>query len=77
MEHAYPRDGGPAMSANQVDDTVQNPILDNPQFRALVKQRRIFSWSMTALMLAVYFGLFFLWPLYRPAWVHRSSKGNR
>lgn len=30
MEHAYPRDGGPAMSANQVDDTVQNPILDNP-----------------------------------------------
>lgn len=56
MEHAYPQDGGPAVSAGQLEDTLQNPILENPQFRALVKQRRIFSWSMTALMLAVYFG---------------------
>ncbi|NBA93586.1 DUF485 domain-containing protein [Pseudomonas sp. R5(2019)] len=56
MEHAYPQDRGPAMSAEPVDGTTRNPILENPQFRALVKQRRIFSWCMTALMLAVYFG---------------------
>lgn len=56
MEHAYPQDGGPTMPAERVDDTIQNPILVNPEFRALVKQRRLFSWSMTALMLTVYFG---------------------
>lgn len=56
MEHAYPQDGGPTMPAEQVGDTIQNPILENTEFRALVKQRRLFSWSMTALMLAVYFG---------------------
>lgn len=56
MEHAYPQDGVPVVSVDQVGHTISNPILENPQFRALVKQRRIFSWSMTALMLAVYFG---------------------
>lgn len=56
MEHAYLQDGGPELSSERVENTVQNPILENPDFLALVKQRRIFSWSMTALMLSVYFG---------------------
>lgn len=56
MEHAYPHDGGPAVPAERVAEAIPNPILANPEFRALVKQRRLFSWSMTALMLAVYFG---------------------
>lgn len=42
MEHAYPQDGGPTMPAEQVDDTIKNPILENTEFRALVKQRRLF-----------------------------------
>lgn len=56
MEHAYSQDSEPALSSGQVEKTVQNPILEDPDFRALVKQRRIFSWSLTALMLSVYFG---------------------
>ena len=56
MEHAYLHDGCPTLSAEQIDEVVQNPISESREFRALVKQRRIFSWSMTALMLVVYFG---------------------
>jgi uncharacterized membrane protein (DUF485 family) len=54
MEHTY--DNGPVTSVDQVNVPSKNPILENPEFRALVKQRRIFSWSLTALMLVVYFG---------------------
>ncbi|WP_429304012.1 DUF485 domain-containing protein [Paraburkholderia sp. GAS199] len=32
-----------------------NPLLDDPRFRELVRKRRTFSWTLTVLMLTVYF----------------------
>lgn len=48
VESAFTADAPPALR--------RNPILDNPEFRSLVKERRLFSWCMTLLMLTVYFG---------------------
>ncbi|NVZ37606.1 DUF485 domain-containing protein [Pseudomonas sp. 21615526] len=56
MQALYPQDGDPAVSANQLENAIRSPILDSPDFRGLVKQRRRFSWSMSLLMLTVYFG---------------------
>ena len=56
MQPLYPQDGDPAVSANQVEGSTRSPILDSPDFRMLVKQRRRFSWRMSLLMLTVYFG---------------------
>ncbi|MGF6782164.1 DUF485 domain-containing protein [Paraburkholderia sp. GAS334] len=55
MEHiapAYSRDASEASTSRVV---VVNPILDDPRFQTLVRQRRAFSWALTALMLIVYF----------------------
>ena len=66
MEHIYPHDDGTVTSADPNMAVGQNPILKDPDFRALVKQRRIFSWSLTVFMLLVYFG-FILSLAYMPA----------
>jgi uncharacterized membrane protein (DUF485 family) len=43
-----------------------NPVLCDPRFRALVRKRRSFAWSLTGLMLAAYFA-FILTLAFRPA----------
>ena len=43
-----------------------NPLLDDPQFLALVHSRRTFSWSLTIVMLLVYFA-FILTLAFSPA----------
>lgn len=43
-----------------------HPLLDDPRFRALVRARRTFSWTLTILMLAVYFA-FILTLAFAPA----------
>jgi uncharacterized membrane protein (DUF485 family) len=47
-----------------------NPLLDDPRFRALVRQRRTFSWTLTILMLVVYFA-FILTLAFAPALLGR------
>jgi uncharacterized membrane protein (DUF485 family) len=48
-------------NSSDVSDTsaprsvVANPILNDHRFQTLVRNRRAFSWSLTALMLFVYF----------------------
>ncbi|CAH2794705.1 MAG: Putative membrane protein, clustering with ActP [uncultured Caballeronia sp.] len=55
MEHAVP--AYPAATQHGAADrpVSNNPLLDDPRFRALVRSRRAFSWTLTVIMLAVYF----------------------
>jgi uncharacterized membrane protein (DUF485 family) len=52
-----------------------NPQLDDPRFRALVRTRRTFSWTLTILMLAVYFA-FILTLAFAPALLGRPIVGG-
>ncbi|RLK39530.1 DUF485 domain-containing protein [Cupriavidus plantarum] len=45
-----------------------HPMLGQPAFERLHRARRRFSWTLTATMLAVYFG-FILTLAFRPAWL--------
>ncbi|QET05776.1 DUF485 domain-containing protein [Cupriavidus pauculus] len=45
-----------------------HPMLGQPAFERLQRARRRFSWTLTATMLAVYFG-FILTLAFRPAWL--------
>lgn len=56
MERTYSHVQGTSAPENTVNVSSRNPILDNQEFRKLVSQRRTFSWSLTAIMLTVYFG---------------------
>nr|WP_259460815.1 DUF485 domain-containing protein [Paraburkholderia sp. BL23I1N1] len=47
-----------------------NPLLDDPRFCALVRARRTFSWTLTILMLTVYFA-FILTLAFAPALLGR------
>ncbi|AEI79271.1 hypothetical protein DUF485 [Cupriavidus necator N-1] len=56
MEHlaaTYPPSGDEATSTPLPPP---NPVLSNPAFQALVRARRSFAYTLTTLMLAVYFG---------------------
>ncbi|TDF60128.1 DUF485 domain-containing protein [Cupriavidus sp. L7L] len=65
MPHAapapYPTDLGPV----GIDPPVPHPMLSEPAFERLHRMRRRFSWTLTAAMLAVYFG-FILTLAFRP-----------
>ncbi len=41
--------------AHKPDPIEVHPILSDPRFKTLVRKRRTFSWSLTVLMLIVYF----------------------
>ncbi|WP_285422957.1 DUF485 domain-containing protein [Pseudomonas sp. efr-133-TYG-103a] len=56
MERTYAQAQGTAVPGNSPPLTTRNPILNNPDFCKLVHQRRTFAWSLTAVMLVVYFG---------------------
>jgi uncharacterized membrane protein (DUF485 family) len=65
MEHAaasHPRDLGRPPGRR----IARHPELDDPRFRALVRGRRVFAWTLTVVMLAVYFA-FILTLAFRPA----------
>ena len=55
MEHIAPAYSSDASEASASRAVVANSILDDPRFQTLVHRRRTFSWSLTALMLTVYF----------------------
>jgi uncharacterized membrane protein (DUF485 family) len=40
--------------------TNQQDIYNNPKFQRLVRTRRAFAWTLTAIMLVIYFGYIFL-----------------
>lgn len=56
MEHTVPTFTGDALESAAPPPPAQNPLLANPAFQALVRARRGFAWTLTAIMLAVYFG---------------------
>ena len=56
MERTYSQAQGTAVPKNTVRLPARNPALDRPEFQKLVTQRRTFSWSLTAIMLSMYFG---------------------
>ncbi len=66
MEHTattYPATGNETASSLSL---APNPLLNNCRFQSLVRARRTFSWTLTALMLAVYFG-YILTLAFKPA----------
>jgi len=42
-----------------INPSVQK-IMDNPKYRELVRRRSTFAWSLTALILVIYYGFIFL-----------------
>ena len=55
MERTYSQAQGTTVHGSLPSLNARNPILDNPEFRILVHQRRTFAWSLTGIMLLVYF----------------------
>ncbi|WP_168790996.1 DUF485 domain-containing protein [Paraburkholderia aromaticivorans] len=55
MQHTVPT--YPAAERHGTADraVTANPLLNDPRFKALVRARRTFSWTLTLLMLTVYF----------------------
>ena len=46
--------------------SIDNPILQNPRFQALVRQRANFAWALTIVMLVIYFGFILLVAFAKP-----------
>ncbi|CAL8475634.1 DUF485 domain-containing protein [Caballeronia sp. S22] len=55
MDHTSPAYSNDTFAAGNPCAAVANPILDDVRFQTLVRSRRIFSWSLTAVMLILYF----------------------
>jgi uncharacterized membrane protein (DUF485 family) len=55
VDHTSPAYSSNALDAGTPRAVVANPILDDIRFQTLVRQRRGFSWSLTVLMLVLYF----------------------
>jgi uncharacterized membrane protein (DUF485 family) len=70
VEHSAPTYSLSAQYAATEAPPAANPLLDDPRFRALVRERRAFSWLLTILMLAVYFA-FILTLAFAPALLGR------
>jgi len=43
-----------------MDTPIHDPIVRNPKFQELVRQRSGFAWTLSAVMLAIYFGFILL-----------------
>jgi uncharacterized membrane protein (DUF485 family) len=70
VEHGTPTWPMSARHVASAPPPPANPLLDDPRFRALVRARRTFSWTLTILMLAVYFA-FILTLAFDPALLGR------
>jgi uncharacterized membrane protein (DUF485 family) len=46
--------------------SIDNRILQNPRFQALVRQRAGFAWALTIVMLVIYFGFILLVAFAKP-----------
>lgn len=55
MEHIAPAYSSDGSDTNSTHPVIVNPILNDLRFQTLVRERRTFSWSLTVLMLTVYF----------------------
>ncbi len=55
-------------------DRVEN-IIKNPKFKELVRKKSQLSWSLTIIMLVIYFGYIYL-VSYHPAFLHQSLSGG-
>jgi uncharacterized membrane protein (DUF485 family) len=54
----------------------QQDIFVNPKFQRLVKTRRAFAWTMTAIMLAIYFVYIFLVAYDKTLLAHKVGGGT-
>ena len=66
MEHTATPYSADALDMPASKRCPANTVLCDPRFRALVRKRRSFAWSLTGLMLAAYFA-FILTLAFRPA----------
>jgi len=55
-------------------DRVKN-IIENPKFQELVRKKSQLSWSLSSIMLIIYFGYIYL-VSYHPAFLHQSLSGG-
>lgn len=55
MEHPVPAIAGAAMESMAAPVPAAHPLLNDARFRELVRRRRTFAWSLTFLMLVIYF----------------------
>lgn len=65
MEHTVPTYQAAARHGATDRAITANPLLNDPRFIALVRTRRAFSWTLTILMLIVYFAFILtlaFWP---------------
>ncbi|WP_261537652.1 DUF485 domain-containing protein [Burkholderia multivorans] len=54
MNHSIPAAAGSAPSADAPAQAI-HPLLRDARFRAFVRRRRLFAWSLALVMLALYF----------------------
>ena len=50
-------------------------IINNPKFQELVRKKSRLGWSLSIIMLVIYFGYIYL-VSYHPAFVHQSLSGG-
>ena len=74
MNRSIPAAAGPVPA--DVPAAATHPLLRDPRFRQLVARRRRFAWSLTAVMLALYFA-FILSLAFSPAWLGRPIVPGR
>ena len=55
--------------------SIDNPILQNPRFQALVRQRANFAWALTIVMLVIYFGFILLVAFAKPLLATKIGSG--
>ncbi len=55
-------------------DRVKN-IIENPKFQELVRKKSQLSWSLSSIMLIIYFGYIYL-VSYHPVFLHQSLSGG-
>ena len=55
--------------------SIDNRILQNPRFQALVRQRANFAWALTIVMLVIYFGFILLVAFAKPLLATKIGSG--
>lgn len=63
------------MTQNANSQDISNRIRNNPKFHELVGKRRAFAWTLSAIMLVIYFGFIFL-IAYDKAFLGQSLSGG-
>ncbi|KWH63648.1 MULTISPECIES: DUF485 domain-containing protein [Burkholderia] len=75
MNRSIPAAAGPAPDPD-LPAAATHPLPRDARFRHLVTRRRRFAWSLTAVMLALYFA-FILSLAFSPAWLGRPIVAGR